>query len=137
MSATLQYQEVLQAVECVSCGVSFAMPMSLYNKRLEDHKAFWCPNGHGGYFPRETEAEKLAKQLVATRAQLDQKEMAIRDSRREAERAHKETAKIKRWATAALCPCCNRSFVQLRRHIAAKHPDIAHKSFEKEKTAKK
>jgi uncharacterized protein (UPF0212 family) len=24
-----------------------------------------------------------------------------------------------------VCPCCNRSFAQLRRHMAAKHPEYA------------
>lgn len=32
--------------------------------------------------------------------------------------------KLKKRASAGLCPCCNRHFTNLQRHIASKHPDI-------------
>lgn len=33
------------------------------------------------------------------------------------------TTRAKKRAATGTCPCCGRSFVQLRRHMAAKHPD--------------
>jgi hypothetical protein len=33
------------------------------------------------------------------------------------------TTRAKKRAVAATCPCCGRSFSQLRRHMAAKHPE--------------
>jgi hypothetical protein len=38
-------------------------------------------------------------------------------------RQARENGKARKRAAAALCPCCNRSFVQLRRHLASQHPD--------------
>ena len=32
-------------------------------KGKEDHKTFKCPNGHGQYYPQETEMEKLSRRL--------------------------------------------------------------------------
>jgi hypothetical protein len=51
---------------------------------------------------------------------------AERDLREDTERrlsAQKgATTRAKKRHAAAVCPCCNRSFVQLRRHMENKHP---------------
>jgi DNA repair exonuclease SbcCD ATPase subunit len=58
--------------------------------------------------------------------ELRQRAQAERDLREDTERrlsAQKaQTTKARKRAAAALCPCCNRSFVQLRRHMETKHP---------------
>ncbi len=38
---------------CVDgCGIEFCLPRSVYERRLEDHKTFYCPNGHSQHFTR-------------------------------------------------------------------------------------
>lgn len=52
--------------------------------------------------------------LYAAQAQAE------RDQRLAAER---ELKKIQTRVKGGVCPCCNRSFVQLTRHMKTKHPD--------------
>jgi septal ring factor EnvC (AmiA/AmiB activator) len=83
---------------------------------------FWCPNGHKLSYT-ETDADRLRDELARAKTDL----LRAREARDSAERsaaAYKgEVTKAKKRAAAALCPCCNRSFVQLRRHLASQHPD--------------
>src|SRR5262249_949264 len=81
-------------------------------------KSFFCPNGHSQHFSGETEAHKLRRQLDWERSQ-----------RRTAEdnliRTQSKLQKIERRTSGGVCPCCNRSFVSLGRHMKTKHPDFA------------
>lgn len=36
--------------ECISCGVKFAMPKHLDERRRETHDSFYCPNGHAASY---------------------------------------------------------------------------------------
>ena len=35
---------------CGTCGIEYCMPEILHRERLNDHKLFYCPNGHGRYY---------------------------------------------------------------------------------------
>ena len=35
-----------------------------------------------------------------------------------------QISKLKKRASAGVCPCCNRSFQNLRRHMGNKHPEF-------------
>ena len=49
---------------CVEkCGITWAVPTSFNKNRRDDHKSYYCPNGHGQYYVKESEAERLKKQL--------------------------------------------------------------------------
>lgn len=114
--------------DCISCGVEFGLPLGLQQARLQDHRSFYCPNGHSMHYTAKTDVEKLseAKQKLASAqeeariqaARALQAENELSASRAEAERIAKRTK-------AGVCPCCNRSFVQLARHMKTKHPEHA------------
>lgn len=55
--------------DCCKCGITFAMTEDYATKRKNDHKSFYCPNGHAQYYTRKSDAEKLKDQLV--HCQLD------------------------------------------------------------------
>jgi hypothetical protein len=107
-----------------------AVPEELRAHQERQHRngdpetSIYCPLGHS-YIPAgKGEAEKLRERLTAERdraaqlaAQRDQAEASARAYKGQATRARKRAA-------AALCPCCGRSFVQLRRHMQTKHPDF-------------
>lgn len=115
----------LETLECANCAVVFAVPVRFIAQRREDHQNFYCPSGHVNYYPYETEAEKLRKQLSdQVRAATAMAERAKRAEQKQAELEKQILATKKRHA-AALCPCCNRSFVQLRRHLQTKHPEYS------------
>ena len=49
-------------IKCPVCGIEFAVSKDWVGQRERDHQSFFCPNGHGQYFPGETEDEKLRKE---------------------------------------------------------------------------
>lgn len=51
---------------CCSCGIAFAVPLSLDKQRRDDGLAFYCPNGHSQSYT-ETTVMRLQKQLAAAR----------------------------------------------------------------------
>lgn len=128
MSATLSYSATLVVTTCW-CGMHHAVPEELRDKQQRDHRdgrdqtSIYCPLGHGYIISGKGEAEKLREHLEREQRRAQ----AERDLREDTERrliAQKgQTTKARNRAAAALCPCCNRSFVQIRRHMENKHPD--------------
>lgn len=121
---------------CAACSVAFAMPKELQERRYADKQLFYCPNGHSQAYQGQTEESKLRKKLDDERRERQRAEQRVaqwQDEAREAEaRAEHErrrangykghAAKITKRAKAGVCPCCNRHFVALERHMATKHP---------------
>ena len=96
--------------------------------RRRDGKTFYCPNGCSLSY-HETTEQRLTAQLEAAKRQRDnataeaqrQEEMRRKEERRCAAYRGKLTS-MKRRARGGACPCCNRTFTNLRRHMATKHP---------------
>lgn len=119
---------VYQSETCCSCGVPFAMEQSYWQERKNKGGRFFCPNGHGQVY-RETaimRAEAAAKRaqelLEQERRRTEQLrlDVAHMDKRRQAEMASK--TRIKNRVARGVCFCCNRTFENLARHMATKHP---------------
>jgi hypothetical protein len=121
---TLTYQKTLNlvVVECYSCTIQYGIPASL-NKMLLDKRSnatTYCPNGHGWCYTGQTAEERVrAAEARATHAD---------DQRQAAERrvtAYKgQLTKVKNRVANGVCPCCSRTFVNLARHMAGRHPDF-------------
>lgn len=129
MSAVLNFSERLVTCTCYKCGITFAMPQYFKTKRQEDTENFWCPNGHPQAFIK-SEAQKLREQLEAEKRNSEwwRSVAKNRDSQIKGVNIQlgKVKAKLKRTETRVgngVCPCCNRSFVALARHMKTKHPD--------------
>jgi len=52
---------------CGQCGIAFALPLEYVESRRNDHKSFYCPNGHSRYFPEKNDVERLSEQLSIAR----------------------------------------------------------------------
>lgn len=127
---TLTYMVQLELISCYKCGVEFGMTASMNRQRLDDRETFYCPNGHGQHYSGKTEAQKERERA----AQLERR-LACRDEDLRAERAahattrHRLTAtkgvltKTKKRVANGVCPCCNRHFANVERHITNQHPD--------------
>lgn len=121
----------LKLIECANCGMPFGITESFQHRRMDDHQGFMCPNGHSNVYNGKTEAEKLKEQLDRStdrekslssvierqRETLKDKDYVIR-----ATRAAK--TRLKNRIAAGVCPCCNRTFENLAKHMAGKHPDF-------------
>lgn len=49
--------------ECARCGVSFAFSKTTVNARRQDHDTFYCPFGHGNFYPEKSDVEILRQTL--------------------------------------------------------------------------
>lgn len=113
----------LKTTVCASCGIVFAMPDWFMEKRREDHKYLYCPNGHRLAFGTGP-IEDLEKRLQYSQSALERERKEHDKARKELSTTKGQLTKAKKRAVAGACPCCNRTFVQLARHMATKHPEF-------------
>lgn len=112
---------------CATCGLRYAADERWVQDRRDDHLTFYCPNGHSQWFPGEPEEKKLKHQLAERNAQLDaaKREVLSKGSMLSAERTKNRS--LRKRIKNGVCPCCTRSFANLKRHIDTKHPTYAAK----------
>ena len=75
--------------DCASCGVIFAIPRTMEERRREDHRAFYCPNGHNLVFSGPSKAEKEA---TAAKKQAERLRTLLLAEQDQAEAARREAA---------------------------------------------
>lgn len=124
MSVVKKYLEIeMREMQCGTCGTPFSMPEKIYQSCYEDGGFFSCPLGHSRGW------NKGNKVVRREHADLERKlSEQMRIATKQAERAAKaeqEIKKMKKRASAGVCPCCNRTFQQLARHMKLKHPEHA------------
>ncbi len=132
MAESITVSVKIVAETCCTCGVVFGLS--------EGHKAelrrtttwFYCPNGHQQYYSGKSEEAKLRDELTRKQAALDQAWATANDQRRQLEAERRSTAAIKGMLTkvkkrigGGVCPCCNRYFPALHRHMKTQHPTEA------------
>lgn len=127
---TMTYSGALVVTTCW-CGLRQAIPSELMRQAEHNGKAIYCPLGHT-WVVVETEAERLRRQLAAEEGKVADYRRWLAEERARAERAERRRAAAKGQLTRTknriakgVCPCCNRSFVDLARHMETKHPDYA------------
>lgn len=117
--------------QCPACFMLYGVPQGFEAARREDSKVFWCPGcGESRHYPKDgTAADKLRRERDRLKQQLAEKDdrIAIIDrlwsaAETRASKAEKQVKRVEKRAHAGLCPCCNRSFAELAKHIATKHP---------------
>lgn len=122
---------------CPRCNVQHAFPRYIYEaaqarkgtKNTSGYLVF-CPNGHEWHYREgESREDELRRERDLLKQRLSQKDDQIvceRELRTAAERsaaARKgQITRLKNRAAAGVCPCCNRSFENLRRHMSNRHP---------------
>lgn len=105
-----------EEVSCYLCGCLFALESNFRKNRVNDHADFFCPNGHSQYYGGKTEADKLREELS--------REISRRSTaEHEKEKLDKKLKRVEN----GVCPECNRSFLNLQRHIKTKHSDCKKK----------
>lgn len=104
------------------CGLVFAVPASWGTTRREDKATFYCPNGHAQYFPGKTDVEKARATAAYWEARAKEERAAGQRTERQLFATRGVVTRIKRRIGAGVCPCCRRSFQNLKRHMAGEHP---------------
>jgi hypothetical protein len=119
---TLVYSGTLTVVQCW-CGIRHAIPVELDRQARDNGKTVYCPLGHSWVY-KETRADELEREL----RQAQQRQRATRDLLDAEQRSHSATrghlTRTRKRAAAGVCPCCQRTFQNVARHVATKHPDF-------------
>lgn len=137
--STQTFIETLALVHCGGCGLSFGLTTAFRDTRLADHKQFNCPNGCYVNWSGKSESELLKEELAAKEAQLTSArsnrdyyqekyhatEKKLDYKGRVLTRKTNELHKVKTRIRHGVCPCCNRSFADLHKHMNSKHPGFS------------
>lgn len=120
---------MFDSIQCCNCGVVFGVPLGMRDNLRETKKQFFCPNGHPqSYHQNEADRLRRERDLLAQRIAQKDDEIARQKSLREsAERSaaamRGQVTRLHNRAKAGVCPCCNRHFPDLQRHMASKHKE--------------
>lgn len=128
---TIQSRRTYTEHQCRKCGGYFGMDEKLGERTWggpnnEAGGSFWCP-WCGSDFRGVGESDLDRARRDAKRADQRAKE---RLRRLEAERrSHAATkgvlTKTRKRVGKGVCPCCNRHFVNVEKHMAGQHPDYS------------
>ena len=126
---------MLSTGPCVQCKCDTWIPDELYHaaKCGAGTVTFYCGYGHPQVFAKgETDLDKMRRErdrLAQRVAERDDEVKRQRELREAAERrsaaARGQVTKIKNRVGHGVCPCCNRTFENLHRHMASQHPTFA------------
>jgi hypothetical protein len=120
MARTLSFTEQLMVVQCW-CGMHHAIPEGLYDFQQRRHDdgerevSVYCPLGHT-HHPAGTSkwaTERKAREAAEARATSLADQLAAAD---------KEAKRLARRARNGVCPCCHRSFANVKKHMDNRHP---------------
>lgn len=128
--AKLQIEIEFVVVNCCQCNMPFALTDDFQVARRRDHAWFYCPLGHAQHYSGKSDEEKLRDQLrraqeATKRAQADyEQEWQMRKATERSLSATKGVlTRTKKRIARGVCPCCNRTFQNLSRHMEGQHPD--------------
>lgn len=119
---------------CYRCRCEMWIPDDLYAAAKHSEKiSFYCPFGHEQHFPQsETEETKLRRERDRLTQRLAEKDDEIARQRGLREGTERQlfatrgvVTRIKNRVGHGVCPCCNRTFGDLSRHMETKHPAYA------------
>lgn len=108
---------------CCNCGMVFAMPSDFQRRRRDDHKLLYCPSGHKQHYTGATEAQKLQRKLEQREAELSNAQARANHAAAQRDSIAKAHKKMRVRISNGVCPCCNRSFDNLRQHMKTQHAD--------------
>lgn len=120
--------------ECYKCGMLFGITQRFERLRRKDHEEFYCPRGHRQYYSEDNKEEQLSKKLAEAQEEANRKAQALTRERevhastkksRDAFKGHLKRTKDR--VSKGVCPCCNRTFQNLARHMNGQHPDYGEK----------
>jgi hypothetical protein len=100
-------------------------------KNRGPNNPFYCPNGHKQHYTGQSDADKereradqLQRQLTAAEERAKRQHELREAAERQAAAARGQVTRIKKRVGNGVCPCCNRTFSDLQRHMHTKHPEF-------------
>lgn len=118
--AAIQVTVELAEINCGTCGGVYAIN-ERFRKECHDYGKSWtCPYCKGSWgYSNNNELSRLKAELESEKRR---REVALSRAN-EAEQAKAKVERKLRRVARGVCTCCNRSFKNLREHMATKHPE--------------
>lgn len=133
MSTLYNFTVVLESDTCGKCGGVYALNKAFTDEARRNKGSYHCPYCQTSWGWHESDADRLRKQLEVKERELREEKCRVLDAQRRRDEAEATAAKEQRRAARAkkklqrvangVCPCCKRSFNNLRLHMLAKHPE--------------
>ncbi len=131
MSITQIICVTLVQVDCISCKAIFGMTKTADDNYQNNHKSFNCPYcDNSMFYPGKSDIEREREKTQRALSQLEQQEALTKYQKKRAlsyqyqARAEKGAkTRLKNRVKNGICPCCNRTFQNLARHINGQHPE--------------
>lgn len=119
MGQALELAVRLTSIDCGCCGGTYAIN-ERFRKHAEENGSSWtCPYCKAGWgFQGNGEVDRLRKEAQ----QLRDRTTAALSRANEAEASKAMLERRLKRVGKGVCPCCNRTFRDLARHMASKHP---------------
>lgn len=117
----------LTVINCGRCGGTYAINEFYRAQRQENGGGWHCPycDCTWGFFGK-TDNQLLKERLDASKRELEETQARLRAEKCLAlnnaalrAKAERKLARVNR----GVCPCCNRSFQNLKNHMRTKHPE--------------
>lgn len=132
---SLAYQVTLTTTSCGECGGVYAINERVRASHAQKGTGWNCPycKCGWGYFS-SGENKRLKRELdeakQATERERKRKEWAQQEARNAEKRASAQkglVTRIRNRVGNGVCPCCNRTFQDLQRHMHSQHPEYTAK----------
>lgn len=130
MATTFAIATDYHVICCWNCSGHYAVTERAYSRFSDSGKNWFCPYCGESTVVVESELTRLKKkvrQLEDDYKWADYRRAnAEEDAKREraSNAAYKgQLTKTRKRIAHGVCPCCTRTFVNLQRHMATKHPD--------------
>lgn len=111
-------------MNCGTCGIDFMVPERWREERKKTGEGWYCPNGHCRVY-KETRLQEVERELKQERQRSAMEAASRRSEEQGRLRAERELKRITKRVNAGVCPCCNRTFQNLARHMKTKHSEAA------------
>jgi hypothetical protein len=113
--------------QCATCAVWHTVPEVTYEAYSREGGFWSCPNGHQRGFRKgsdEIEREETRRERDRLKQDAARLNGELAAERKRADEAERKTVQIRRRAAAGVCPCCNRTFLNVQRHMKTKHANV-------------
>ena len=122
---TFVEQQILKTETCCNCSMLFAVPEEFNRHRRQDHALFYCPAGHAQHYPAgNSDNDRLRKDLERERQVRESAEARAGNAEQHLAQVTRAHRKMRDRVMNGVCPCCNRSFGNLREHMRTEHAEF-------------
>ena len=117
----------LVTIDCGKCGGTYAINERYRKQKAQEGGGWHCPycQCSWGFFDNSENAN-LRRELALERKQKEWARQEAKHAENRRRAAAGQLTKIKRRVSRGVCPCCNRTFENLAKHMENKHPGYSH-----------